>query len=162
MGSVARHLSGFVYGAAAVPVAAVGLAYGSVMAAQGSEVSGIGRADSLALAALGTAAVVLGIAVGSRMSPLASLIPGLAYSALGVLWMLGPTWAARNLTWWPGDWPNSAAAQRGELGLEVLGEFGLLLTLGAFLVVASLWPSRWRARVRDGDDQDSGLPPPLI
>jgi hypothetical protein len=159
---VARHLSGFIYGAATVPIAAVGLSYGSVMAAQGSAVSGIGRADTLALGTLGTAAVVLGIGVGSRMSPFASLIPGLTFGALGVLWMVGPTWAVQNLTWWPSKWPNTAAAARGELGLEVLGQYGLLLTLGIFLVVASLWPSRWRTLGYDDDDVDPVLPPPLF
>lgn len=161
MGSVARHTWGLFYGAATVPVAAVGLSYGSVMAAQGSEASGIGRADTLAISALGMAAVVLGIGVGSRMSPLASLIPGLAFGVLGVLWVLGPTWAAQNLTWWPSKWPNTAAAARGELGLEVLGKYGLLLTLGIVLFVASVWPSRWR-RLYGDEDSDPFLPPPLV
>jgi hypothetical protein len=165
MAKVARHLSGFVYGVAAVPVAAMGLSYGSVMAAQGNVMSGVGRADILAVGALGMAAVVLGIAVGSRLSPLASLIPGLVYGSFGVLWVLGPTWSTQNLTWWPKNWPNSAAAERGELGLAVLGEYGLLLTLGMFLVAASVWPSRWRSRAydaADGPGVDPILPPSLI
>ncbi|MFF5258682.1 hypothetical protein ACFY4C_07035 [Actinomadura viridis] len=86
------------------------------------------------------AALLLGLVMGGRISPVASLIPGLAFLVPGALWMIAPAFSARTgLDVLPRDF---------SLGYTTLGPTGLLMVLGVALVVASLAPSRWRSAPR--------------
>ncbi|MWA05474.1 hypothetical protein F8568_034945 [Actinomadura sp. LD22] len=102
------------------------------------------------------AAIVLGLVTGSRVSPVASLIPGVLYTATGVLWIADAGWAMRNTA--KKSFPNSLT-----LGYLNLATFGVFLLLGVALLVASVPPSRWRARTaapRYGGPPPAPLGPP--
>ncbi|GAA3981448.1 hypothetical protein GCM10023085_74690 [Actinomadura viridis] len=86
------------------------------------------------------AALLLGLVMGSRISPVASLIPGLAFLVPGALWMIAPAFSVRtSLNVLPGSFDR---------GYTMLGPTGFLMVLGVALVVASLAPSRWRSAPR--------------
>jgi hypothetical protein len=93
--------------------------------------------DWAALVILLAGAAVIGLAVFPRLSPLASLIPGVLLGALGVVWATDPTWAVEHSTkeFLPPDL---------RLGYMVLGANGIFLIIGVALTVASLSPRRWR------------------
>jgi hypothetical protein len=102
-------------------------------------------------AALVVAAVLIGLVAGTRASPVASLIPGVAFTATGALWVVAPIWmsghTARKL-------PTTL-----DRGYQFVGPYGVLLILGVALLVASLAPSRWRARTAGGAPRFAGPPP---
>jgi len=98
------------------------------------------------------AALVIGIVAGSRISPLASLVPGLVFGGFGVLWAVQPD--THSDTWFPSSVRESYVAY---------GASGLFLLLGAALLIASLFPARWRSRASQGGGRhayDYGGPEP--
>ncbi|WP_219462306.1 TMEM165/GDT1 family protein [Nonomuraea rhizosphaerae] len=133
MSNGARHALGVVAGLLLSPLIAVTLAYGvwlvSVSIRQ-FQVSWLGLLICVA------AGVLLALLVSSRLSPLASLIGGLLFTAFGLLPILETT-GFRVL-------PESA--YRGEIGngFLTLTYSGFLLVLGVLMLGASAFPSRWR------------------
>jgi hypothetical protein len=144
MSNVSRHLIGVLLGVAAVPVVGFGVAWAPAWpSVAGYAVTDVPRvADRAAeLAALGVLALVIGLLAGSRLSPLASLLPGLALTALGALGALGTP-------------PALAAALEPPGGGDPwFARDPALLLVGGLLLVASLPVARWRAR-RDRRAED--------
>jgi hypothetical protein len=99
------------------------------------------------------AAVVLGLVVGSRVSPIASLIPGVIYTAVGLLWIADAQWAMQNTA--KKSFPDDLT-----MAYLNLATFGVFLLLGVGLLVASVPPSRWRARAAGAAAPRYAGPPP--
>ncbi|GAA1542591.1 hypothetical protein GCM10009678_26330 [Actinomadura kijaniata] len=138
MSNGARHGLGAVVGLIATPVLAGTLMLGlerAVRYARTFELMSLERTAGLAL--LVAAAALVGLLAGSRLSPLASLIPGAAFSLHGLAWLLSPTIMLDIF----GDL-LPGPLNRGYLLLEPQG-VGTLL--GVALLVASFPPSRWRS-----------------
>jgi hypothetical protein len=142
MSNRARHWWGVLLGLLFVPGIAAALAYGTWRTLSGLQQFGATSTEyRIGLASLAITAVVLGFVVGSRLSPLASLLPGLVLTALGAVWAASPTWAAAHTA---GKLPHSL--DKLDAGYKSVGATGLLLLIGLVLLVASLFPARWRAR----------------
>ncbi|MFI7129969.1 hypothetical protein ACIBQ1_30025 [Nonomuraea sp. NPDC050153] len=96
----------------------------------------------LGLSAIAASAIALAFLAGSRLSPIASLLGGLSFAALGIL----PVLELRGVRVLPDQWlPNVM-----EQGFQTVAYSGVLLFLGVALVVVSLFPSRWRSSVTHG------------
>ncbi|UBU10102.1 hypothetical protein [Nonomuraea gerenzanensis] len=95
----------------------------------------------VAVGVLAATAVVLGFLAGSRLSPVASLLGGLALTAVGVMPFVELYTGVRLL---PVDLLPGALRS----GFNTSAYSGLLVVIGLTLLVASLFPSRWRASVR--------------
>ena len=138
MSSGARHGLGAVTGLVVTPLIAGTLLYGTnrilIVSRTFREPPWSDRLVSTAL--LLAAALLLGLVMGSRLSPLASLVPGLTFAGVGLLWVVSPLSLARDTL---GVLPNDL-----ERGYMTLAPTGVLLLLGAALLAASLPPSRWR------------------
>ncbi|MFI8552013.1 hypothetical protein [Spirillospora sp. NPDC077959] len=136
------------------PVIAVCLMYGtSELGRYARTLAFEGSGRWVGAAVLLVAAVLLGLVAGSRVSPVASLIPGAVYAAIGLLWVASPRWAFENFDrdLFPGDlW----------LGYTLLAPYGIFLVIGVGLLVASLAPSRWKSRTAAGAAPRFGGPPP--
>ncbi|KAB8193176.1 hypothetical protein FH608_023005 [Nonomuraea phyllanthi] len=91
----------------------------------------------LGLASVAASAIVLALLAGSRLSPIASLLGGLAFTALGVVpWI--EMQGTRLL-------PDHLLPGAMETGFRTVSYSGVLAFLGVALLVASLFPSRWRS-----------------
>jgi hypothetical protein len=142
MSNGARHGWGVLVGLLLVPGIAAALAYGMWRTLSGAQQFGPTSAEyRIGLASFAVTAVVMGIVIGTRMSPLASLFPGLVLTALGVVWAAAPTWAVNNTA---GKLPDSL--DKLDAGYRSIGTTGLLLLVGLVLLFASLFPARWRGR----------------
>jgi hypothetical protein len=97
------------------------------------------------------AAVLLGLVAGSRLSPIASLVPGAAFTAAGLLWALDPGWAMQHTV--------DQLPKKLSVGYLNLAGLGVYLLIGLALVAASVPPSRWRARTAGGAPRYAGPPP---
>ncbi|MBE1533762.1 hypothetical protein [Actinomadura algeriensis] len=158
MSNGARHAIGLVIGLVAAPLIAAGLLYGlyqmgrsagRVAATFGGD-AGSERWIGAALL-LGTA-VLLALAVAPRVSPLASLIPGVLCTALGGVWIVDPGWVLRQ------DVLHDLLPEQLEMPyIGVAGPYGVFLLLGLLLLVASLMPGRWTGRA--AAPQPMGPPP---
>ncbi|OLT23761.1 hypothetical protein BJF79_45810, partial [Actinomadura sp. CNU-125] len=143
-------------GLVAVPLIAAGLLYGvyqmhrsvgRVAATLGGD-AGNERWTGAALL-LGTA-VVLAFVVASRVSPLASLIPGVVFTAVGGAWIVDPGWMIRQEI--TRDLPNEFELPY----IGILAPYGVFLLLGLLLLAASAMPGRWA-----GPDAEVAHPPRL-
>ena len=142
MSNSARHWWGVLVGLILAPAIAAALAYGTWRTLSGGQQFGPTSTEyRIGLASLALTAVVLGFAVGSRLSPIASLIPGGVLTALGGVWAASPTWAAKHTA---GKLPDSL--DKLDAGYQSVGSTGVLLMLGLVLLIASMFPARWRAR----------------
>jgi hypothetical protein len=142
MSNGARHWWGVLIGLILAPAIAAALAYGTWRTLSGGQQFGpTSNEYRIGLGSLAITAVVLGIVVGSRMSPLASLIPGLVLTALGGVWAASPNWAVKHTA---GKLPDSL--DKLDAGYRSIGATGVLLMIGLVLLVASLFAARWRAR----------------
>ncbi|MEU4724411.1 hypothetical protein AB0G06_32765 [Nonomuraea dietziae] len=133
MSNAARHILGVVAGLLLTPIIALGLMYGSGQVVHGFQIFSTPWVGAGVLAAC---AVALGFLAGSRLSPVASLMAGLVYTAMGTVLMiveLYPSWLADLL-------PMPL-----RMGFNVLGPTGALFIAGILLLTASAFPSRWRA-----------------
>ncbi|MBW8484657.1 hypothetical protein [Actinomadura parmotrematis] len=150
MSNGARHGLGLLAGVVATPALAAALFYGTYQANYVLQSFRATWDDRwLPYALLGGAAVLIALLVGTRISPLASLVPGLAFTAAGGLW----AWDLRKAV----DWTGGKLPHRFDVGYTSLGGLGLLLAFGLILLVASLAPSRWRGRRRDDLDDVNPL-----
>ncbi|MEU1720025.1 hypothetical protein [Nonomuraea sp. NPDC005692] len=147
MGNGVRHFAGAAVGVAAIPLIAAGLLYGprattSVL-------------DWTATAALAGTAVLIGVLAGSRISPVASLLPGLAFTALaGATVVRAATGGDRRMGFdlVPADYLDAYAA--------LLNTWSLVI--GGILLTASVFPSRWRARRGGAAAPEEGEEPPPL
>ncbi|XRQ05721.1 hypothetical protein ACN3XK_55660 [Actinomadura welshii] len=139
MSSGARHGLGVLIGVVATPVVAACLMYGTTKLALFARTFRFEGTDKwVGAAVLIVAAVVIGLVAGSRLSPLASLVPGAVFSVLGLVWIVAPRWAFTNSG-------RDVLPRELENGYLYLGPFGIFLVLGVGLLVASLAPSRWKS-----------------
>ncbi|NDU77519.1 hypothetical protein GWI34_33595 [Actinomadura sp. DSM 109109] len=154
MSNGARHGLGLVIGLVVTPVIALCLMYGTTRFTEyfryfftrGGEDRWLGAAVFL------VAAVLVGLAAGSRVSPLASLVPGAVYTAIGLVWLASPRFAIEHSG-------RDLFGRRLYLGYTTLAPYGIFLLLGVALLVASLAPSRWKARTAAGAAPRFGPPP---
>ncbi|QXJ22062.1 hypothetical protein AGRA3207_003000 [Actinomadura graeca] len=162
MSNGARHALGVVIGLIVTPVAAGLLTYGTQRlgrATRGAAVLGssAGGGDKwIGAVLLIGIAVALGLTVGSRLSPMASLVPGATFTAVGALWVLAPHWTVVHTA-------KDPFPDRLVIGYITLGPNGVFLVIGVLLVAASLVPSRWQARAATraaGAAPRFGSPPP--
>lgn len=152
MSNGARHTWGFFAGVVLTAALAGLLIFGSYRLQHGYLTQFHKNDKWIGGGLLIAAAIVFAILVASRLSPLASLVGGLALTAAGVLFFVSQKTTADLINRFP------YKAQRVTLaGLE---EEGFILFVGASLLFASLFPSRWRARDRDDDTAgyEYGLP----
>ncbi|GAA4398908.1 hypothetical protein AB0C69_18795 [Actinomadura sp. NPDC048032] len=153
MSNGARHGLGVLVGLVVTPVIALCLMFSTTkftdyfryFFTRGGEDRWIGAALVV------VAAVLVGLAAGSRLSPLASLIPGAAYTAIGLLWLASPRFAVEHSG-------RDLLGRQLYQGYTTLAPYGVFLLLGVAFLVASLAPSRWRARTAAGPRY--GGPPP--
>ncbi|MGW0805853.1 hypothetical protein [Nonomuraea sp. NPDC002799] len=135
MSNGARHALGVVAGLLLPPLVAAGLLYGvgefTLRSRSAFEISWVG------LAALAASAIVVAFLLGSRLSPIASLLGGLAFTTLGVL----PILELRGVRVLPDNWLPAAFVT----GFQTMAYSGVLLFLGIALLVVSVFPSRWRS-----------------
>src|SRR5262245_10949364 len=97
MSNGARHAIGVVVGLILTPLVGVCLTYGSARTISYYRYFvNHGNDRWIGAALILAAAVMVGFAVGSRLSPLASLLPGMAFTAVGVLWVAAPHWTSEN------------------------------------------------------------------
>jgi hypothetical protein len=140
MSSGARHGLGVVIGLVVTPVIAACAMYSTTKFSEFFRFYIVRNGGDrwLGAAVLVVGAVLVGVVVGSRVSPLASLIPGFVYTTNGVLWLAAPRWtfghAGRDLL--PRDL---------YMGYTFIGPYGFFLLLGVAMLAASLPPSRWKA-----------------
>ncbi|GAA4066167.1 hypothetical protein [Nonomuraea soli] len=139
MSNGARHGLGAVAGLLLTPIVLAGLTFGLTRVVTGMRMFYL---PWIGLPVLLAAAALLGFAMGSRLSPLASLLPGLAYTALGVVPFAGMVLDGFRVN------VSTLLPSEFALGLDTLLYTGLMLALGLTLLVASFFPSRWRARIR--------------
>jgi len=135
MNNAARHVIGLVVGVLALPALVLLLCYGITEVSRGYRV--MASASPAGIAAVVAGGLLLGVVCGSRLSPLASLLPGLALFAYGLVWMIDPFVISR--------YALDAMPETLGSGLLTLEGTGMLLVLGTALLVASVPPSRWRA-----------------
>lgn len=137
MSNGARHAFGAVAGLILTPVLAAGLSYGS-----SEVVVSYQRALSVSWLGIGVVAasgVLFALLIGSRLSPLASLIAGLAFTLLGVALPLAQM-LRMDVPMVPDGLPRQLS-----MGYSTLLYSGMFLFLGVALLVASMFPSRWRS-----------------
>ncbi|GAA2085301.1 hypothetical protein [Actinomadura alba] len=134
----ARHAVGAVVGLIVTPLLAAALMFGTERFVRGFRYFVLDGTDRwIAGAVVLFVAAVLGVLAGSRVSPLASLIPGVVYFIVGLLWMVSPRFAMEHTM---RKLPDTL-----DRGYLILGPYGFLLLVGGFLLVASLPRSRWAA-----------------
>ncbi|MEV0618626.1 hypothetical protein AB0I81_35245 [Nonomuraea sp. NPDC050404] len=139
MSNGARHALGVLAGLLLPPIVAAGLWYG--VGDLQLQLTSSFRISWVAVGVLAATAILLAFLLGSRLSPVASLLGGLAFVAVGVLPFVEMTTGLKLL---PTDLlPGSLRA-----GFTALGYSGMQTVLGVALLVVSLFPSRWRGRVR--------------
>ncbi|CNF54915.1 Uncharacterised protein [Mycobacterium tuberculosis] len=145
MSNGARHGLGVVAGLVLAPIIAVCLMYGTnklrmVMTFGYTRFRSYhGEELWIGVGLILLAAILLGLLTGSRMSPVASLIPGAAFTIVGVIWFASPAWAVQHSG-------RDVMTREMYYGYTTLGSVGILFLLGVLLLVASLPPSRWKSR----------------
>jgi hypothetical protein len=155
MSNGARHGLGVLLGLVVTPVIALCLMYGTTkfteffryFITRGGEERWVGAAVVL------VAAVLIGLVAGSRVSPLASLIPGAVYTAVGLLWIASPRFAFEHAG-------RDLLGRKLYFGYTTLAAYGIFLLLGVALLAASLSPSRWKSRQATAGAPPFGGPPP--
>ncbi|MBC6463819.1 hypothetical protein [Actinomadura sp. HBU206391] len=147
-----RHAFGFVLGILLTPALAYGAGWGCSRA--GAALDPIGQTinDSTrmygALSLMAAVGLVTGVIIVARWaSPLASLIPALAFIGWTVYFLVEPKSALQL----PGDIPPA-----GELdaGLQLMLSSGVFALLGFALLMPAWAPRRWRRERPDDLDDD--------
>ncbi|TDD74082.1 hypothetical protein [Actinomadura rubrisoli] len=152
MSNGARHAIGVVIGLIVTPVIAVSLLFGIERMTRYFRYFMQGDSGRWgAAAALVFAAILIGVVAGSRLSPLASLVPGAFFSGVGLLWIAAPRWSLEHT--------SRKLPETLDRGYQLIGPYGVLLVLGVALLAASAAPSRWQARTATGAAPRYGPPP---
>jgi hypothetical protein len=92
---------------------------------------------------IAAAAIVFALMAASRLSPVASLIGGIVFTAAGAVFFISQKTTA--------DLINQFPFKEQRVTLAGLEDEGFILFAGVGLLFASFFPSRWRARVDDDD-----------
>src|SRR3954454_5488929 len=93
----ARHTMGAIAGLISTPVLAVALMFGTERLTRAFQTFLLDESGQWpAGAAMLVAGILMGVLVGSRISPLASLVPGVVFTAVGLLWLVAPRFALRH------------------------------------------------------------------
>ncbi|WP_067488841.1 hypothetical protein [Actinomadura hibisca] len=137
MSNGARHGLGVLLGLIATPVLALGLAFGLERVLRAYQMFQPFSERAVWVLVLVGVGLLAGLLAGSRVSPLASLVPGVALTAYGTLWQVSLE-RVGDLT--------DPLPDRFERGFNLSGGTGFVLLLGVVLVAASLPPSRWKGR----------------
>ncbi|SDM19705.1 hypothetical protein [Nonomuraea jiangxiensis] len=137
MSNAARHVLGVVAGLLIPPLVLAGLCYG--VGEYQSQRSAAFQFSWLGLGVIVVTAIVLAFLAGSRLSPIASLLGGLAFTALGILPLLEilGTQLLPDNGWMPAP---------VLIGFQTVAYSGWLLFIGVALLMVSMFPSRWRGR----------------
>ncbi|GAA0560958.1 hypothetical protein [Actinomadura livida] len=153
MSNGARHGLGALVGLVVTPIIAACMMYGTDKLSRAVRTFAFEGGDRwVGAAVFVVAAVLLGLVAGSRLSPLASFIPGAAYTVIGVLWILAPRWTFQHTG-------RDFLPRELWIGYTTLAAYGVFLLIGLGLVVASLAPSRWKALRPAGAAPRFGAPP---
>ncbi|MEU0565694.1 hypothetical protein ABZ297_09910 [Nonomuraea sp. NPDC005983] len=149
----ARHALGVLAGLLFPPLIAAGLMFGigdTTTQYQQFVVSWLG------LAVVALSAILLAFLLGSRVSPIASLMGGLAYTALGLV----PWIEMQGVRVLPDDFIGGSL----RVGFQTLLYSGTFFLLGVAMLVVSAFPSRWRgarpAMAAPQHAHDHGMPSP--
>jgi len=141
----ARHALGVLAGLLLPPLLAAGLWYGvgelSLVAQRDFRLSWIG------VAVLAGSGVLLAFLLGSRLSPVASLLGGLAFAGVGALPFIEMTTGVRML-------PDGLLHGQVRTGFMTVAYSGLQFMLGVALLAVSTFPSRWRGRPQEAEAYD--------
>ncbi|WP_188188774.1 hypothetical protein [Nonomuraea sp. SYSU D8015] len=153
-----RHWLGAGAGLLATPLIAVGLSYG---AAERYRLLAQLTIDWIPMSMFIGAFVLIGVLAGSRLSPLASLLPGLAFTALGASLLVRLSMGGDHMLWWdflPREYPEAYKTLLGTWSLPA----------GCLLLAASAFPSRWRCKAAapaepppPQPEEEAPAPPPL-
>jgi hypothetical protein len=141
MANGARHGLGVVAGLVAAPVIYAGLLFGTERLLRNRQVTLVQYRDKIgsegitAIVVFLAVAAVIAILVSSRISPLASLIPGALLTLYGLPWVVKPIWMSDKIP----DLPD-----KFEMANFTLSPLGIPLLIGLILLLASVIPSRWR------------------
>ncbi|WP_157253059.1 hypothetical protein [Nonomuraea typhae] len=153
MSNGARHGLGVLAGLLLTPLLAIGFSYGVDQFNYAAQTFTPPWGAAAVMALTGVLAAFL---FSSRISPVATLIGGLLFTALGLLAPLEITLGLRLL---PDFVPNPL-----NRGLYTMVYTGIALLLGVGMLVASCFPSRWRASRRPSGTAapypPGGYPPP--
>ncbi|AUS80344.1 hypothetical protein C1701_20625 [Actinoalloteichus sp. AHMU CJ021] len=147
MRNSSRHITGAVLGVLLTPAIGWGLGWASGELVRAFRVFDVGvdlLLPSLVIVAIGLAIAVL---TSERVSPVAALVPGVAFLAAGLLFMVSTGTATRVMGWLGSVSP----------ALISLASFGLLLLLGTVLVASALMPGRWREPGTTGPAVGDGI-----
>lgn len=161
-----RHWLGAGAGLLATPLIAAGLVYGHTQSQPTMEWFRVG--------ALAGAALLVGLLAGSRLSPLASLLPGLGFTGLAVTGLVRIGTGADHRLWFdPGldQYPNPLAdiMRTFDPGSYAMLPHAWSLAIGCVLLAASIFPSRWRGKAavrhepspEEVPEEETPAPPPL-
>lgn len=141
MSNGARHTWGFFAGVVLTAALAALLIFGSYRLQHGN-LTQFHKQDKWAGGGLLIgAAIVFTLLAASRLSPLASLVGGIVFTAAGVIFFIDQKTTV--------DLINRFPFRPQRVTLAGLEEQGLILFAGVGLLFASLFPSRWRG----GDDE---------
>lgn len=141
MANGARHGLGLLVGLVAAPALFVGLAYVIREQTALARDPGADNAKYAASALAIALAVVVALLVASRLSPVASLVPGVVFVALSAPHAISLTYRADD------SFVNALPHDLRPVMDVDTGPGGILLLLGALLLAASAFPARWRSRV---------------
>jgi hypothetical protein len=134
MSNGARHVLGVVAGLLLPPLIAVGLFYGVGEFSRSFQQFVISWAG---IGAVVVSGILLAPLLSSRLSPVASLVGGLEFTAFGLLPILDVS--GLHLM------PERIFSEVLWGGFLTLTYSGVLLMLGVLLLVGSAFPSRWRS-----------------
>jgi hypothetical protein len=152
MSNGARHTWGFFAGLVLTAALAALLIFGTYRLQHGYVAQFHKQDKWIGGGLIAGAAVVFAILVGSRLSPLGSLIGGIALTAAGVLFFVSQKTTADLINWFP--------FKEQRVTLAGLEDEGFILFTGVGLLFASFFPSRWRRRGEDdaSNGYEYGLP----
>jgi hypothetical protein len=153
MSSGARHGLGAVIGLVLTPVIGWLLMFGMDRWTGATRM--LERAESdrwVGMAVIVLAAVLLGVLMGSRLSPLASLVPGVLLTLAGLPWLIREGWSVRV--------QREILPERTYMLYAAVGSLGIWIFIGCMLLAASVPPSRWRAAAAGSPRQPQHAPQP--